>query len=146
MQINNHQLAEQLWSSYTNEVLANLKLIHWLIRRYWKKLQSDAFQSIISTDHPNVVSLVKLLSSLNKLSIENVLDIINLIKKKFEHSKVFELYTSDTDNNEIKTYLEETHNAKAQQEKSKKIWVRIQGEWLYYERNIDKDLSKLLHK
>ena len=144
MYINNHQLAEQLWAQYTDEVIKNLNIIQSLLRKYWKKIKSDSIHVLLEKDYPNIVSLIKFLWKVNKLNIKDVTSITNLIKNTFDHTTTFDVRSSATNTDEVSTYLESTHNAKTNTQVSDKIGVRIQWEWLYYERNLDKDLSKLL--
>jgi len=144
MYLTNHQLVEQLAKADPNKVIPLLEVIYKLFLRYGKKIRLDSFLGSIKKDHAEIVDLINMLGNLDKLRTTDITGIINTLKLNKTYTNRFTIY-SDNEQKELSSKLEKSQNGNVEFEKSDKTGVRVQWEWHYYDRSLDRDLNILLN-
>ncbi len=151
MYISTQKLASVLLeqSSHPDELLSLLSLAKKLISRFGKKVFQKNFSDMIEDIDWDIVAMLSILAHTSKKSAKDIADLISLVKQQawtythmltiqstwrhwWELTKKLEQRMSERT---IKTEIDDSYND---------IWVRIAWEGRYFERNLEKDIDKLL--
>lgn len=131
-----------------DELINYFNIIKLLIKKYWLKVVSQEFISKISIVDTKLVDFIKLLDLVWKLNLKTINEITRLIKnKRIDYTKTFVLKWQSVNNLESKVdniIKSKLNKSQVSVVDSNSLWLEVNWEWMYYKRNIDDDLNKLL--
>lgn len=143
MYLTNQQLVKELAKGNPDTVINKLRIIHKLLLRFGKKLAREWVIKEINNSDEWVANMITLLHKSGKLTTSTIKDLLLLIKSHYSYQKSFTVY-STKEEKDLDAHVRKNFDAHVQHKKYEKTWIRVEWEWLYYERNVDKDLKNLL--
>lgn len=135
------------WMGNQHLIVDNLEIIKKLLKKYWKLLHSTKFVDRIKDVSEDTFNLIEVLKISWKL---NIIDASSLIKYICTNDTLWEkkFIISWSNSNCIKkaqdSLKEKYSNIDLEVWDLSSLWVYIKGDWKYFKKTLDWDLSKLL--
>ncbi len=150
MYISNNVLVKKYFTQFEDgkKLYYILLVVYKLIEKFWKRLKNEVFLNKISEVDKEIVFMIKLLGCSWKLNLNDVRQIISLLRKERKDiPKIFEISVYKDEN--IDAIKEKLNNMFGKSieinvEETNKLILNVRWEWWYYKRWLDKDLNKLL--
>ena len=150
MYISNNVLVKKYFTQFEDgkKLYYILLVVYKLIEKFWKRLKNEVFLNKISEVDKEIVFMIKLLDCSWKLNLNDVRQIISLLRKERKDiPKIFEISVYKDEN--IDAIKEKLNNMFGKSieinvEETNKLILNVRWEWWYYKRWLDKDLNKLL--
>jgi len=150
MYISNEKLIKEFFAGLNiddvNVILEKLLILKDLVRKFKFYLKEDDILTLLKNQDEDLWNLAILLKKLNKLDIQNIQSLIRLLKLYYpEYKKYFVVEANQKIYDQIVFYLKDRfQNVDINYKQSDLIWAKVKGEWWYFGKWLDKDLSKLL--
>ncbi len=148
MFISNVQFVKRYFLNLDNIdlLLEKFYLIRSLLRKYSFYLKKKEILDVIKKNDEVLYSLFSLLRMSNKLNINDIDNIIKIIKKFYpEYKKQFILQVDKRILHDIESIIENKFkNVEIKLKWSDILWANVKWEWYFFKKYLEKDISRLL--
>lgn len=135
------------WLNNQHLLVDNLEVINKLLKKYWKLLHSTKFvdkMKHVSVDTFNIIEALKMSWKLNIKDVSSLIKYISINDTIWEKKFIISWSNNSCIKKAQESLKEKYSNIDMEIWDLSSLWVYIKGDWKYFKKTLDWDLSKLL--
>lgn len=142
--ISNAYLLKNIPTNDVDMILEYIQISIHLLRKFGKKILDPKVLSQISDQ--NLRDFIDMIHKTGRFNIKSLKKFEGLVKKNFpDYKKDFVLSSKKDIGSDLNNMISKKFDKfDIKFEKSEILWLSLSGEWFYYKKSLDNDLSKLL--